>query len=184
MKLLLMLVPMILFSCHNRSNQNKEHTMDKGTMVLTNTVKDVDADFFKRASSGGIMEVDLGKYAQQNAQNQRVKDFGAMMVKDHSKANQKLRSLINSDKNLVYPDTLAENRNDTTSVNDLKKKTGSDFDKAYMSQMVDDHEKDIDKFKNEAENGRNPDLKTFVINTLPILQTHLDSAKNILNGLK
>lgn len=184
MNLLVIIIALILFSCHSRSGQDREHTMDKGTMVLTNTVKDEDADFYKEASSGGIMEIDLGKYAQMNARNQRVKNFGAMMVRDHSKANNALISLTASNKNLIYPDTIAEMNRNRNTENDLKMKTGSDFDKAYMNQMVDEHEKDIEKYKKEAEDGRNPDLKTFVINTLPILQVHLDSAKSIRDGLK
>src|SRR5690242_3587027 len=47
--------------------------------------KDV-ADFAVKAASGGMMEVELGKLAQQKAVSQRVKDFGAMMEKDHSQA--------------------------------------------------------------------------------------------------
>ena len=45
------------------------------------------ATFMKEAAGGGMMEVTLGKAAQQNAENPRVKAFGAMMVTDHTKAN-------------------------------------------------------------------------------------------------
>src|SRR5438045_9606015 len=52
-----------------------------------------DADFAVEAADGGMMEVELGNYAQQNAVNPRVKEFGAMMVRDHSKANDELKSI-------------------------------------------------------------------------------------------
>ncbi|MGZ3952733.1 MAG: DUF4142 domain-containing protein, partial [Flavisolibacter sp.] len=51
-----------------------------------------DSSFVMAAAVGGLMEVEAGKVAQDNAQNQRVKDFGGMMVADHSKANDELKS--------------------------------------------------------------------------------------------
>ncbi len=69
-------------------------------------------------------------------------------------------------------------------VNDLKKKKGADFDKEYMKEMVDDHEKDVDKFRQQAENGNDPELKAFAGKTLPVLIIHQDSAKKINSVLK
>jgi putative membrane protein len=42
-----------------------------------------DASFYKHAAEGGIAEVDAGRLAQDKGNSQQVKDFGAMMVKDH-----------------------------------------------------------------------------------------------------
>jgi putative membrane protein len=52
-----------------------------------------DETFYKRAAEGGIFEVDAGKLAQDKGNSQQVKDFGAMMVKDHSAANEKLKEI-------------------------------------------------------------------------------------------
>ena len=52
-----------------------------------------DGAFFKKAAEGGIAEVELGKLAQEKSSNPSVKDYGAMMVRDHSAANDKLKSL-------------------------------------------------------------------------------------------
>lgn len=139
-----------------------------------------DEDFVKEAASGGLMEVELGRYAQQNATNPRVKNFGAMMVKDHSKANEELRSIATS-KNITMPAAMMDKQQNT--VNDLQKK-GADFDKEYMKEMVDDHEKDVDKFQKMAENGKDPDLKAFAAKTVSILLMHQDSAKSIRDALK
>jgi predicted outer membrane protein len=55
--------------------------------------KSPDQDFFKHAAEGGIAEVEAGKLAQSKGNSQAVKDFGAMMVKDHTDANAKLESM-------------------------------------------------------------------------------------------
>jgi putative membrane protein len=130
------------------------------------------------------MEVELGKYAQQNAHNKRVKNFGAMMVRDHSKVNDELKSIAQK-KNFDIPTTMDDKH--LKMVNDLQQKRGSDFDKDYMKEMVNDHENDVDKFKKFAENNNDkidPDLKSFASKTLPVLLMHEDSAKNIRDVVK
>src|SRR5437763_8392976 len=64
-----------------------------------------DLEFVKNAAIGGKAEVELGKLAQQNAQSQQVKDFGARMEKDHSQAGAKL-STIASGKGIQLPEQL------------------------------------------------------------------------------
>lgn len=139
-----------------------------------------DADFAVEAANGGMMEVELGNYAQKNAMSQRVKDFGAMMARDHSKANEELKALAAS-KNITLPTTMG---NDThKDMEELMKKTGKDFDKAYMKMMVNDHKKDISEFEKAAKNCKDADIKGFAIKTLPVLNVHLDSAK-VINSMK
>lgn len=184
---LLLVFPVILFSCNSQQNRSKEVSKDttKNAMLVENAKveggeQQSDEDFVKEAASGGLMEVELGRYAQQNATNPRVKNFGAMMVKDHSKANEELRSIATS-KNITMPAAMMDKQQNT--VNDLQKK-GADFDKEYMKEMVDDHEKDVDKFQKMAENGKDPDLKAFAAKTVSILLMHQDSAKSIRDALK
>lgn len=185
---LLLIVPVILFSCNSQQNRSKEGSKDttKNAMLVENAKvesgeQQSDEDFVKEAASGGLMEVELGRYAQQNATNPRVKNFGAMMVKDHSKANEELRTLAAS-KNITLPAAMMDKHQNK--VNDLQKKDKTEFDKDYMKEMVDDHEKDVDNFQKMAEKGKDPDLKAFAAKTVSILLMHQDSAKSIRDALK
>ncbi len=67
---------------------------------------------------------------------------------------------------------------------DLSKKSGTDFDKAYVSMMVDDHKKDVGEFEDASKNLKDADLKAFVDKTLPVLKGHLDKITAISNGMK
>jgi putative membrane protein len=183
-----MIISLSMIACNNmggRDNENDNDTTalnndnDNGGMLDNNQNKD--QDFMEEAAYGGLMEVELGRYAQQNAQNPRVKNFAAMMVKDHSKANDELKALA-AQKNVTIPTALDDKHMDK--MNDIKEKRGAEFDKAYMNEMVDDHEKDVDKFKRQAENGNDSDVKAFAAKTLPILLMHQDSAKQIKDFLK
>jgi len=151
--------------------------MDSSQLQTAAGPKDKDdAEFAVKAANGGMAEVAMGQLAQSNAANPRVKDFGAMMVKDHTDAGDKLKQLAQQ-KNIVLPSTLADK--EQKMVSDLQKKTGKDFDKAYMNLMRDDHKKDIKEFTKAGNACKDSDLKGFANNTLPVLQKHLDSVRAI-----
>lgn len=153
---------------------NKMDTMNNNSG--TAMVGDDERNFVKEAATGGMMEVELGKMAADKGKNQQVKDFGNMMVTDHSKANDNLKDIA-SKKNIDVPASLTEDQR--KDVDKLSKKSGSDFDKAYVDMMVDDHKKDVNAFKKASGKLTDNDLKTFATNTLPTLQKHLDAIQNI-----
>ncbi|HEX3913303.1 MAG TPA: DUF4142 domain-containing protein [Steroidobacteraceae bacterium] len=135
-----------------------------------------DAAFYKKAAEGGISEVELGNLAQQKGHNQGVKDFGAMMVKDHSAANDKLKSIAAS-KNMTLPSH--ESAMEMATKSKLKVLSGDTFDKSYIKGMIKDHEEDIAEFKREAASGQDPDARAFARDTLPTLETHLKKIKSV-----
>jgi putative membrane protein len=142
----------------------------------------MDRDFVVKAAGGGMMEVELGNIAQQNAANQRVKDFGAMMVRDHSKANDELKAFASRRNLNLNTDSLMNLHK--SHIESLKKKTGAAFDKAYMSMMLDDHKKDVAEFEKASKMCKDQECLGWAGKTLPVLQTHLDSAQAINKSLK
>ena len=133
------------------------------------SLSDKDKTFMKKAAKGGMMEVVMGKVAEQKAQSEDVKSFGKRMVTDHSKANDELKSIA-SKKGFQLPS---------------KEHTGKwTSDKAYIDMMVKDHEKDLAEFKEEANSGSDPDLKKFADDTAKMVQEHLDLAKETQAKLK
>jgi putative membrane protein len=133
-----------------------------------------DADFVKAAASGGMMEVQLGKIAAEKASNSRVKEFGTRMQKDHSKANDQLKKIA-AKKDIKLPAELAAKHKAT--VNKLSKLKGEEFDREYMEAMVDDHKEDLEKFQRQADKGKDPEVKKFAQDQVPILKKHLELAQ-------
>jgi len=128
-----------------------------------------DKIFMKKAAKGGMMEVAMGKLAEEKAQSDDVKSFGKRMVTDHSKANDELKKIA-AEKNVKLP---------------TKERTVSwSSDKAYMDAMVKDHEKDLAEFQEEASGGSEPDVKKFAEATAKVVQEHLDLAKQTQSKLK
>ena len=133
-----------------------------------------DQDFAIEAAQGGLMEVRLGELAQQQAKAQAVKDFGQRMVEDHGEANDKLMQIAEQ-KGIELPQDLSEDAQQT--VEELQQQSGAEFDEAYMDEMVSDHEDDVAAFEDYVENAQDQDLRAFAEETLPVLQEHLDLAK-------
>ena len=166
----------------NESNEVKQDSADHNeNTTAASTVSEEDSKFAVDVASGGLMEVQLGELAQQKASSQQVKDFGKMMVRDHSKANDELKSIAGA-KNITLPPAPGEDHMDH--IKNLTEKTGKEFDKDYMKMMVDDHQEDIDKFEKCSKDAKDPELKAFASKTLPTLREHLASAKKIRDGLK
>lgn len=190
-RFLLVALPVVLLACNNRNRADRN--MQDDALLVENAKVEADnsdnssgepgsaEEFVKEAAIGGLMEVELGRYAEQNAASPRVSNFGSMMVRDHNKANEELKSIA-SQKNIEVPSTMDEKH--MSMVNELKQKKGAEFDREYMREMVDDHEKDVDEFRKQSENGKDPEIKAFAARTVPVLQTHLDSARSIHDAIK
>jgi putative membrane protein len=138
------------------------------------SVPSADAAFAKKAAIGGMAEVAMGKLAQQKAQNDQVKQFGARMVDDHSKANDELKQIASA-KGIALPsEPDAQHKSKMAK---MEKLSGAAFDRAYMDEMVGDHKHDVADFRKEASSGKDSDLKAFASKTLPTLEDHLKMAQ-------
>lgn len=137
-------------------------------------------EFAQEAATGGMMEVQLGQIAQKNGASAAVKDFGKMMVEDHTKLNDQLKDLA-SRKNVTLPTAVTNEQQNE--IDKLSKETGKDFDKDYVSMMVDDHQKDIDKFKNARDKISDADFKELITKALPVLEKHLNAIQQIKKNM-
>lgn len=135
-----------------------------------------DAEFVKKAASGGMMEVALGKIAQTKAISNDVKQFGTRMVEDHTKANNQLKQIAQS-KHLEVPAQLMDKHQ--KEVDKFSAMSPDKFDKAYMKLMVKDHKEDIKEFEDAAKDVKDSELKAWANQTLPILREHHEMAQRI-----
>ena len=104
-------------TARDRENTEKNN-MAEGTK---GTVDDKTHNFINEAAMGGMAEVELGKLAQEKAMSQRVKNFGEMMVRDHSAVNDDLKAICRQ-KNVTPPSDMGKHKDH---YNDLSKKNGA-----------------------------------------------------------
>ncbi|SHN28410.1 DUF4142 domain-containing protein [Chitinophaga sp. CF418] len=150
---------------------------DSSAIALT---KD-DADFLVNTASGVMLESQMGQMARDRSGNQRVKDLGEMIARDHKEAEAKLKKLAAA-KNVTLPADISNHQQKEKE--NLLKKNGIEFDRSYVDLTVNDYNKDIKDFGKAAKYATDPDVKTFASNSLPLLYTHLDSARSLQKVMK
>jgi putative membrane protein len=128
-----------------------------------------DTLFVREAAIGGLSEVKSAELAKSKASSAQVKSFAEQMIKDHMKANQELEQLAKQ-KGIQLPTAL--NNEEQTNLDKLSKLSGGAFDKAYVMQQQTGHEQMLRLMEDEAQNGKDPDLKRFAAKTKNVVSEH------------
>jgi putative membrane protein len=135
-----------------------------------------DRQFVMQASAAGLAEVNLGNMGVKQAHSRDVKKFAEHMVKDHTKANQRLDKL--ADRLRIMP-AQAMDAKHQAAADRMAQMNGAGFDHAFMRQMVKDHEQAVSLFEAEAKHGQDKELRDFAKKTLPTLKEHLKMARDL-----
>lgn len=141
-----------------------------------------DRQFIEQAALGDMLEKELGEKAQDKAENEQVKQFGERMVQDHDQSTERLKTLleqVNADIDLPSDLPDAEQQK----ADRLDEADGARFDQAYMQMMVQEHERTLDLFRQQARQGQHEALKQFAEQQIPTLEQHHKDAQDIQQRL-
>lgn len=130
--------------------------------------------FIKAAIQGNIGEVDAGKLAQEKGKSDAVKQYGAVLAKDHGAANEKA---IAAAKSLGVDPPTGSSVGQKAIYVKWKILSGDTFDRSFAKGMVQDHEKDIKEYQKAA--SKNDAVGAYAKETLPTLQQHLKAAQSL-----
>ena len=142
--------------------------------------------FVRDAGFAGTAEVELGRLASEHATNARVKEFAQMMVRDHTMAGNELRAAV-APYRIEVPTQMNEKHRELASK--LRSMHGMEFDREYMSAMVDGHEDVKDMLEPRAnETPDNDDPSETAVNAwakkaMPRVDHHLATAREIRQQL-
>jgi putative membrane protein len=131
--------------------------------------------FIKESIEGNLAEVKVGELAVQKGASQGVKDFGAALVKDHGKANERAKQTAQA-LGVAPPD--APGLEQKAIYAELAVLSGETFDKHFVKAMVKDHQDDIAKYEQEANSGSGP-AAAYAKQILPDLRKHLRMAEQL-----
>jgi putative membrane protein len=135
-----------------------------------------DKAFVKKALQGGMAEVQLGQLALQKSSNDDVKQFAQKMVDDHTKLGDQMKQVAQQ-LSVKVPDSPSGK--DKSNMAKMQALSGDEFDKAYIKNMVKDHEQDQKEFKTEAQNTTNPALKQVTTQGVQVISEHLQMIQQI-----
>jgi putative membrane protein len=136
--------------------------------------------FIIQASIGNLQEIAQGRLAAEQAASPEVKAFGSRMVTDHTRAEAQLLQLIKS-RGFQIPREATDTPPEDLM---LKNTPAKDFDRVYVHMMVPDHRQTVQLFEKYVLTGKDPDVRAFAQQTLPVLKEHLASITTIDNSMK
>src|SRR5688572_6573890 len=137
-----------------------------------------ESKFLTEAVRGDLAEVKLGELAQQKGQSEGVREFGEMLVEDHSKAMKQTAELA-KDLNVIPP---AQPTAEQTQKHDaLARLSGAEFDRQFAAEMVKGHQEEIAKYEKQAQSGDSK-VAELAEELLPTLEEHLAAAQRLQSG--
>lgn len=142
------------------------------TSAQTKDLSAQDAQTVQRLHEANQTEIEAGKLASKNAASAQVKRYGEMLVKDHTQADRELSALAKK-KGVKLTDV------DKTKLDDLRAMHGSQFDRAFLEKMEKDHKSAIELVRTAQGQAQNPEFRSLLDKTLPVLQKHEEQANQL-----
>lgn len=146
-------------------------------VTLAAGVSASDASFLKKAAQSGLFEVSGGNLALKKSKNSEVQKFAKMMVQDHSKSGQKLKTLAQK-KNVELP--TEPNFMQKGSLMLLNTYDTKSFDQSYSENIgVEAHEKTLELYEEAIKSAEDAEIKQYATEGLPTVKHHLEMARKL-----
>jgi putative membrane protein len=132
-----------------------------------------DGSFLVGVARRNMSEIRMGELAKTKAGSDSVKRLGDSIVVAYSRMNEELKALAMKKALNIWgsPDNIR--------ISVLRQLDGDAFDRAYLTQVVTLHEKNIWEFEDALKTSSDPEVKAFVAAHLPTLRTHLAMVKRL-----
>ena len=128
-------------------------------------------------------DMQTGQLAVDRGSTKAVRDFGAMLVRDHKQVRQQGRDLAKQLKvTPTPPKDFALAKSHAETMTRLRKLKGKEFDKAFLENEVAYHKAVIDAVNTTLLPAlQNAEVKQLVTTVAPAFKAHMDAAQNLLN---
>lgn len=160
--------------------EDSDPQMQQGWIPGATTQERTSEQFAREAAMGDMMEIELGQVALERADSDAVRAFAERMIQDHTRMSGELATVARS-QNIGMPMGMTGLHQDA--MTRLSQLEGAAFDRAYMQQMVTDHQRTIGLFERQARDGGNPAMQSVAQQSLPVLRDHLREAQQIVSRM-
>ena len=150
-----------------------------GTAGRGDALGSTDRQFITKAAMMDLAEIQTGRLAVSQGASEAVRQFGQRMIDDHTRTSQQLTQMASA---AGFTPPQAPDAKHQAAAAKLARLTGAEFDRAYMKQMVKDHQEAVSLYQRQSTRGAHADLKAFAADTLPALQEHLTMARSMAGG--
>jgi putative membrane protein len=146
-----------------------------------NRLSGADRTFIIQASYANNNEIGAGAVANVKGSDTAVRAYGAMMVSEHTTAQNDLKDLAD-DWNIQVPGTPDPMH--VSMIQQIMQLSGQAFDTTYMRSQIMDHTVAMNLFQQQVDFGQNRRLKDYANKYLHHIHMHKDRADNIMMRLQ
>lgn len=127
-------------------------------------------------------EIEHAQVAQSKSNNDQVRRFAGMMIEHHGQAKSQQRALGLG--NAESPMSTQLEQESKAKLETLRAKTGPDFDRAYIQDQIEAHQKALDTIQQLRQNVQSPELRSYLDQLTPQVEQHLEQARTAQQALQ
>jgi putative membrane protein len=139
----------------------------------------LDTSYIRAVIRGNLTEVSLGRLADSRAASSEVKDFGKRMVDEHGQMNKPWAQLASGYKMPMTGWTVDFGEAGKAAIDRLDDLKGTEFDQAYMSEMIQEHEQDLELFERMRSSAQDPQIRDLASTGVSTISQHLQLARQV-----
>jgi putative membrane protein len=139
----------------------------------------LDTSYIRTALHGNLAEVSLGRLATSRASSSEVKDFANRMITDHSDMSKAWSQLASNYKMKMPAFGVDIGDAGKEATDRLGKLKGTEFDQAYMSEMIQDHEQDLELYQRMRSSAQDPQIRQVAETGVATISQHLSMARQV-----
>lgn len=130
-------------------------------------------------------DIETGTLAEKKGTTKEIRDFGAMLVHDHTMVRQQGRDLAKKlGVHPTPPKDFAMSKDHEAAVKTLRSAKGKEFDRAFLQHEVAFHKAVIDAVNSTLLPAiQNQEVKDLVTRVAPAFQAHMMAAQQKLDAL-
>lgn len=152
-----------------------------GPTLNESKLSPLDAEFMGRVARHNKAQAEIGRLAQEKGGSDAVKRYGQKLAEDHEANNRELGQIAAA-KGLNLEESEDQKRHVLN--RRLAALSGDRFDRAFLENMIVDHQRKIREFKRHAKGKGDADVRGFAQKTIPALEEHLKMAREVQAEVK
>ena len=153
-----------------------DSSLDSAKASGPTTVSKDDVEFFSKAAQTDMTEIQAAAIASNRGLTVQTKSYADLMTTDHTENSDDLHVLA-ANKGVMLPTRLDSKHQ--SELDDLQKIDTKKFDAAYEEAMEKGHKDAVALYEKASKKSKDPDIRLFAANNLPVIQQHLDMAKHL-----
>jgi putative membrane protein len=138
-------------------------------------------NYVKMAAASDLFEIQSSQLALSKAQRPETRSYAQMLVQHHTQTTQATVAAARASGMNPPPPMLLPMQQ--RMMNELRRASGANFDRVYLTQQIPAHEMALALHTNYSRRGDTPALRQTAATAVPLVQQHLDEARRMRGAM-